>query len=165
MEVKFDMITRQKSLLGCLKATNSHDFLVAILMDGLCQHMSSVEYRTILRYRLMIPLFPVDDVCFVFRKVCLDTFVKHTVHCKELLGFKYKYDFVRDVIFFYIFRQVGVSVKKEVPMNFLTDPLDRRSIVKLADIMVCGWVGGKYANVDLTRVSPLVDLGVGSFMV
>ena len=39
-----------------------------IPIDGLSQHMSSVEYRTILRYRLMISLFPIDEVCPVFRK-------------------------------------------------------------------------------------------------
>ncbi|KAF5794491.1 hypothetical protein HanXRQr2_Chr08g0328661 [Helianthus annuus] len=34
---------------------------LAIPIDGLGQHMSPVEYRTILKYRLMIPLFPVDE--------------------------------------------------------------------------------------------------------
>jgi len=31
--------------------------------------------------------------------------------------------------------------------------------------MLYGWVGGKYACVDLTGVSPLVGLGVGAFTV
>ena len=51
--------------------------------------MSPVEYRTILRYRLMIPLFSIVEVCPVYRKTCLDTFGEHAVHCKELPGFKY----------------------------------------------------------------------------
>ena len=66
--------------------------------------MSPVEYRTILRYRLMIPLFPIDEVRLVYRKTCLDTFGEHVVHCKEFSGFKYRHDFVRDVLFD-IFRQ------------------------------------------------------------
>jgi len=45
--------------------------------------MSPVEYRTILRYHLMIPLFPIDEVRHVYRKACLDTFGEHVVHCKE----------------------------------------------------------------------------------
>nr|GEW26915.1 putative reverse transcriptase domain-containing protein [Tanacetum cinerariifolium] len=44
----------------------------------------AVEYRTILKYRLMIPLFPVDAICPVCRKTCLDSFGEHAVHCKEL---------------------------------------------------------------------------------
>ena len=58
MEVKFDMTVRQKAVLGCLQAAHVQDFLLAIPIDGLGQHMSPVEYRTILKYRLIIPLFP-----------------------------------------------------------------------------------------------------------
>jgi hypothetical protein len=128
MEVKFDMTTRQKAVFGYLQAAHARDFLLDIPIDGLGQHMSPVEYRNILRYRLMIPLFPIDEVCHVCRKVCLDTFGEHD---KELPGFKYRHDFVRDVLFD-IFRRVGVSVKKEAPVNFLTDPLDRRSTLRPA---------------------------------
>jgi len=112
----------------------------------------------------MIPLFSIDEVCSVYRKVCLDTFGEHVVHCKEFSGFKYRHDFVRDV-FFDIFRRAGISVKKEVSVNFLTDPLDRRSTLRPADVMVYGWVGIKHACADLTGVSPLMGLGVGSFTV
>jgi hypothetical protein len=97
------MTTRQKAIFGCLQAEHAQDFLLAIPIDGLGQHMSRVEYRTILRYRLMIPLFPIDEVCPIYRKACLDTFGEHVVHCKQLPDFKYKHDFVRDVLF-YIFR-------------------------------------------------------------
>jgi len=50
-------------------------------------------------------------------------------------------------------------------VNFLTDPLDRRSTLRFADVMVYGWVGGKHVCVDLTGVSPLMGLGVGPFTV
>jgi len=126
--------------------------------------MSPVEYRTIFRYHLMIPLFPINEVCHVFHKACLDTFGEHVVHCKELPDFKYRHDFVRDVLFD-IFRRTGISVKKEASVNFLTDPLDRRSTLRPADVMVYGWLGGKHACVDLTEVSTLVGLGVGPFTV
>ncbi|GJR83240.1 hypothetical protein Tco_0154025 [Tanacetum coccineum] len=116
--------------------------------------MSPVEYRTILKYRLMIPLFPVDAVCPVCRKACLNSFGEHAVHCKELSGFKYRHDMVRDVLFD-ICRRAGISAKKEAPVNFLTDPSDGRSTLRPADVLVFGWVGGKHACVDLTGVSPL----------
>ena len=92
----------------------------------------------------------------------MDTFGEHAVYCKEFLDFKYINDFVKDVLFD-IFRRARISVKKEAPVNFLTDPLDRRSTLRPADVIVYGWVGGKHACVDLTGVSPLVGLGVRPF--
>ncbi|KAK2439585.1 hypothetical protein QL285_024234 [Trifolium repens] len=71
---------------------------------------------------------------------------------------------VRDVLFD-IFRRAGIYVKKEAPVNFLTDPQEGRSTLRPADVLVYGWVGGKHACVDLTGVSPLVGLGVGDFIV
>nr|GFA07193.1 putative reverse transcriptase domain-containing protein [Tanacetum cinerariifolium] len=82
--------------------------------------MSALEYRTILKYRLMIPLFPVDEPCPVCRKVCLDSFGEHAVHCRELPGFKYRHDLVRDVLYD-VLKRAGISSKKEAPVNFLTD--------------------------------------------
>ncbi|GJU46273.1 putative reverse transcriptase domain-containing protein [Tanacetum coccineum] len=157
MEVHFDMTMRQKSVFECLSALHAQDFLLAIPIDGLGQHMSPVEYRTILKHRLMIPLFPVDAICPVCRKACLDSFGKHAVHCKEIPRFKYRHDMVRDVLFD-ICRRARISAKKEAPVNFLTDPLDGRSTLRPADVLVFGWVGGKHACVDLIGVSLLVGL-------
>ncbi|MCI07865.1 auxilin-like protein, partial [Trifolium medium] len=104
--------------------------------------MSSVEYRTILRYRLMIPIFPKD----------------------ELSGFKYRHDLVRDLLF-NIFRRARISVKKEALVNFLTDPQEVRLTLRPEDVLVFGRIGGKHVCVNLTGVSPLVGVGVGDFTV
>ncbi|GJU97879.1 putative reverse transcriptase domain-containing protein [Tanacetum coccineum] len=130
--------------------------------NGLGQHMSPVEYRTILKYRLMIPLFLVDAICPVCRKACLDFFREHAVHCKELPGFKYYHDMVRGVLFD-ICRRAEISTKKEAPVNFLTDPLDGRLTLRPANILVFGWIGGKHTYVDLTGVSPFVGLSCWGF--
>nr|GEV82221.1 putative reverse transcriptase domain-containing protein [Tanacetum cinerariifolium] len=162
IEVHFNMTMRLKAVFECLRAPHAQDFLLAILTYGLGQHMSLVEYRTILKYRLMIPLFSVDAICPVCRKACLDFFGEHKVHCKELSGFKYRYDMVRDILVD-ICRRAGISAKKEAHVNFLTDPLDGRSTLRPADILVFGWVGGKHACMDLTGVSPLVELSSRGF--
>nr|GEZ43629.1 putative reverse transcriptase domain-containing protein [Tanacetum cinerariifolium] len=94
----FDLSPRQKAVVECLRAPHAQNFLTVIPIEGLGQHMSALEYRTILKYRLMIPLFPVDEPCPVCRKVCLDSFGEHAVHCRELPGFKYRHDLVRDVL-------------------------------------------------------------------
>ncbi|GJV62960.1 hypothetical protein Tco_1473788 [Tanacetum coccineum] len=164
IEVHFDMIVRQKAVFECLCAPHAQDFLLAIPIDGLDQHMSPVKYHTILKYCLMIPLFPVDVIFPVCRYACLDSFGEHVVHCKELPGFKYQHDMVRDVLF-YICRRAGISVKKEAPVNFLTDPQDGRFTLRPADILVFGWVRGKHACVDLTEVYPLVGLSSRGFTV
>ncbi|GJW46509.1 hypothetical protein Tco_0078155 [Tanacetum coccineum] len=164
MEVCFDMTVRQKAVFECLRAPHAQDFLLAIPIDGLGQHISPVKYRTILKYRLMIPLFPVDAICPVCRKACLDSFGEHAVHCKELPGFKYRHDMVRDVLFD-ICRRAKISVNKEAPLNFLTNPSDGRSTLRPADVLVFGWVRGKHACVDLTRVSPLMGLSNQGFTV
>ncbi|GJR53720.1 putative reverse transcriptase domain-containing protein [Tanacetum coccineum] len=110
----------------------------------------------------MIPLFPVDAICPVCRKACLDSFGEHAIHCKELPGFKYRHDMVRDVLFD-ICRRAGISAKKEAPVNFLTNPSDGRSTLRPADVLVFGLVRGKHAYVDLTGVSPLVGLSSRGF--
>ncbi|KAK2399459.1 hypothetical protein QL285_049269 [Trifolium repens] len=51
------------------------------------------------------------------------------------------HDPVMDVLFD-IFRRAGISVKKEAPVNFLTDPLEGRSTFRPADVLVHGcWMG------------------------
>ncbi|KAK2372319.1 hypothetical protein QL285_073465 [Trifolium repens] len=112
----------------------------------------------------MIPLFPKDEVFPICRKTCIDTFGEHASHCREFPCFKYRHDLVRDVLFD-IFRRARISVKKEAPVNFLTDPQEGRSTLHPADVLVYGWVGGKHACVDLPGVSSLVELGVGDFTV
>ncbi|GJV90266.1 hypothetical protein Tco_1538079 [Tanacetum coccineum] len=136
MEVHFDMTMRQKAVFECLRAPHAQDFLLAIPIDGLGQHMSPMEYRTILKYRHMIPLFSVDVICPVCRKACLDSFGEHAVHCKELPRFKYRHDMLRDV--------------------FLTNASVPGSTPRKKHI-------GKHACVDLTKVSPLVRLSSRGF--
>ncbi|KAL8266599.1 hypothetical protein R6Q59_003943 [Mikania micrantha] len=88
----------------------------------------------------MIPLFPVDEPCPICRKVCLDKFGEHAVHCKELPGFKYRHDLVRDVLCD-VLKQAGISAKKEAPVNFLSDPCEGMSTLRPTDILVFGWSG------------------------
>nr|GEW99939.1 putative reverse transcriptase domain-containing protein [Tanacetum cinerariifolium] len=49
MEVHFDMTVRQNAPFECLRALHAQDFLLAIPIDGTDQHMSPLEYRTILK--------------------------------------------------------------------------------------------------------------------
>ncbi|GJV71277.1 hypothetical protein Tco_1491272 [Tanacetum coccineum] len=133
MEVHFDMTMKQKVVFECLRAPHAQVFLLVIPIDGLSQHISLVEYPTILKYRLMIPLFLVDAIGPVCRKACLDSFREHAVHCKELTCFKYRHNMVRDFLLDTC-RRVGISVMKEAPINFLTDPSDGRSTLRPTNV-------------------------------
>ncbi|KAJ0744564.1 putative exostosin [Helianthus annuus] len=115
--------------------------------------MSAMEYRSILKYCLMIPMLPNDETCPLYRKACLDKYGEHALHCRELPGFKYRHDFVRDALMD-ILRRAGILAKKEAPVNFFTDPAERRSTLRPGDLLVFGWEGGKHAGVDLTGISP-----------
>jgi hypothetical protein len=95
------------------------------------------------------------DICSVCHKVCLDRFMEYVVYCRELLDFKYIHDCVCDVLF-----DVWVSVKKETPVNFLTNPLEERSTLRSADILLYEWVGGKNVCVDLTLSLGLIPLAL-----
>ncbi|PNX90620.1 auxilin-like protein [Trifolium pratense] len=64
-----------------------------------------------------------------------------------------------------MFRRARISVKKEAPVNFLTDPQEGRSTLRPVDVLVFRWVREKHVCVDLTGISPLVGLGVGDFTV
>ncbi|KAJ0599143.1 putative reverse transcriptase domain, exostosin [Helianthus annuus] len=149
----FHLSPRQKAVIECLQRPHAQDFLTVIPIEGLGQRMLAVEYWSILKYRLMIPMFPNDETCPVCRKACLDKYGEHALHCRELPGFKYRHDFVRDTLMD-ILRRAGISAKKEAPVNFLTDPSEGRSTLRPADVLVFGWEGGKHACVDLTGVSP-----------
>ncbi|KAJ0523272.1 putative exostosin [Helianthus annuus] len=158
-----DLSSRQKAVWECLKGPHAQDFLTVIPIEGLGQCMSAIEYRAIVKYRLMIPMYPEDETCPICRKACMDKYGEHAVHCKELLGFKYRHDWVRDVLWD-ILRRSGISDKKEAPVNFLTDPMEGRSTLRPTDLLVFGWARGKHACVDLTGVSPLAGLRENGFV-
>jgi hypothetical protein len=74
--------------------------------------MSPVEYRTILIYHLMIPLFPKDEVFPICRKVCLDNLASmQLINCRGLSSFKYRHDLIRDM-FFDICRRARILLRK-----------------------------------------------------
>lgn len=113
---------------------------------------------------LMIPLFSIDEVCHVCRKVCLDTFRERVIHCTNLSSFKWWHDLVRDVMFD-IFWRVVVSVRRRRLWIFLLTHMMGRSTLRLANVLVYGWIRRKHVCVDLTWVSPLVWVKTSDFTV
>ncbi|KAJ0575020.1 putative ubiquitinyl hydrolase 1 [Helianthus annuus] len=71
----------------------------------------------------MIPMFPNDETCPVCCKACLDKFGEHALHCRELPGFKYRHDFVRDALMD-ILRRAGSRRRKRHQLIFYRPVLD-----------------------------------------
>jgi len=161
MEVKFDMTTRQKIVFECLQEPHAQYFLLAILIDGLGQHMPPIEYHTILKYRLMIPLFSIDEVSmFAIRHVWIPSgSIKFIIRSfptsnkgKPLLG-----------LFFLIYLGRQIFMKKEAPLKFLTDPQKGRSTLRPSYVRVYEWVGEKNACVHWIVVPMACGIGYCGF--
>nr|GEY83151.1 hypothetical protein [Tanacetum cinerariifolium] len=106
--------------------------------------------------RLKQSRIPIVKVCWNSRRR-----PEFTWECEDF--FRSKHDLVRDVLYD-VLKRAGISSKKEAPVNFLTDPLEGRSTLRPADILVFGWAGGRHACVDLTGVSPLVGFRENGFV-
>lgn len=106
----------------------------------------------------MIFLFFIDEICLVCRKVCLNIFGKHSIHCRELLRSNTDITLLGMSYLIYFDGLKCISMKKEMSVNFLTDPHKGRLILTITNILVCEWVEGKHTCVNLTNVSPLVGL-------
>jgi hypothetical protein len=56
-------------------------------------------------------------------------------------------------------------MKKETPLNLLTDLLEGQSTLRLVNVLVCRSLGGKYVWVDLTGGSSLMGMTTENFIV
>ncbi|GJZ91147.1 putative reverse transcriptase domain-containing protein [Tanacetum coccineum] len=158
MEAHFDMTVRHKAVFECLRSPHAQDFLLAIPIDRFGQHISLVEYRIILKYRLMISLFSVDAICPVCRHVWIPLgIMRFIVKSSQVSS--------NDTIWLETFFLKYVGMPGSPPRDFLTDPSDGRSTLRPTDVLVFGWVGGEHACVDLTGVSPPVGLSGRGFTV
>ncbi|GJZ08988.1 putative reverse transcriptase domain-containing protein [Tanacetum coccineum] len=159
----------QDSLGGNIKTVmivegHSYDASLPIRFGGLGFGICGMDDDYVSALACLHDTIPSFDISGFTNKdtACLDSFGEHAIPCKELSGFKYRHDMVRDVLFD-IFRRAGIFAKKEAPVNFLTDPSDGRFTLRPTDVLVFGWVGGKHVCVDLTGVSPLVGLSSKGF--
>lgn len=137
MDIKFDKNTWQKVVFIFLQVKH--------VIGGVPYYLEIPPYGSLIFYWWGLPFF-----C----KACLYTYREDTIHYRKLSDFKYQHDPVKDVLFD-IFRRTRVFVKKEVHVNFLTDPHEGRSTTRPTNILVYGWIWGKHASVDLIEISPL----------
>ncbi|KAL5714646.1 hypothetical protein ACHQM5_016578 [Ranunculus cassubicifolius] len=157
---EFDLSIRQQAILDSVKTPHAQDFLLAVPIEGLGQRVGDREFRAILCYRLMIPLFREGTMCPSCHVRTLDCWGDHALQCGHGIGFKFRHDLVRDILFDIMWR-CGLTVQKEAKVGCLT--LSDSPALRPADILIRNW-DGKDMCVDVTGCSPMVGLGQGVFV-
>ncbi|GJR72076.1 RNA-directed DNA polymerase, eukaryota [Tanacetum coccineum] len=141
---KYTLSPRHVTILNCIRAPHAQDFLF-ISIDGLGQRMNHRQFRSVLCYRLVVPMFSEGSLCPSCNTHQMDQWGDHVVHCSSEVGVKFRHNLVR-VILVDICSKVGIMVRKEAPMGFLSeDGKDLRS----ADLYYL--IGSKVALHDAVK--------------
>ncbi|GJT65284.1 hypothetical protein Tco_1016764 [Tanacetum coccineum] len=156
---RYALSPRQVAILSCIRAPHAQDFLLTIPIDGLGQKMNHRQFRSVLCYRLTIPMFSEGSVCPSCNVHRMDKWGDHAVHCSSEVGVKFRHNLVRDILVD-ICSKVGIMVRKEAPMGFRSgDGKDLRP----ADLLLFNWLQGKDACLDVTGISPFAGMGAKSW--
>ncbi|GJW41559.1 hypothetical protein Tco_0067404 [Tanacetum coccineum] len=116
---KYTLSPRQVSILNCIRAPHAQDFLFTNPFNGLGQRMNHRQFRSVLCYRLAIPMFSEGSLCPSCNTHRMDQWGDHAVHCSSEVGVKFRHNLVRDILVD-ICSKVGIMVRKEAPMGFLS---------------------------------------------
>ncbi|GJZ03736.1 putative reverse transcriptase domain-containing protein [Tanacetum coccineum] len=160
VESSFSLSPRQMALWQSQREDHTSDWLRVVPISGLGQTMNGKTYRSVLCYRLGVPLFSVSKPCSACSRVFAgDIYGDHAVSCAGIIGIKHRHNMVRDTLVDICFRS-GISAGKEVDIG-----LDGGHDEKLrpADMLLYSWDGGLDVCVDLTGSSPLTQTGMTDF--
>nr|GEX52964.1 hypothetical protein [Tanacetum cinerariifolium] len=110
---------------------------------------------------IRVSLFSVSKPCPACSKVfARDIYGDHVVSCTGIIGIKHRHNVVPDTLVDICFRS-GVSASTEVDIG-LGGRRDKP--LRLADMLLYSWDVGLDVCVDLTRSSPLTQIGMVDFV-
>ncbi|GJS62464.1 hypothetical protein Tco_0657248 [Tanacetum coccineum] len=159
-ESSYSLSPRQIALWQSQKEDHTSDWLRVVPISGLGQIMNGKTYRSILCYRLGVPLFSVSKPCSACSRVFIeDIYGDHAISCAGIIGIKHRHNMVRDTLVDICFRS-GISAGKEVDIG-LDGGHDKK--LRPADMLLYSWDGGLDVCVDLTGSSPLTQTGMSDF--
>ena len=157
----YSLSTRQVALWKSQQGDHASAWLRVVPISGLGQTMNGKTYRSVLSYRLGVPLFSVSAPCSACSRVFDgDIFGDHAVSCSGLMGIKHRHNAVRDTLLDVCYRS-GITARKEVNVG-LTDGID--GALRPADVLLYSWDDGLDVCVDLTGSSPLTQSGLSDFV-
>ncbi|KAL5730364.1 hypothetical protein ACHQM5_003194 [Ranunculus cassubicifolius] len=157
---EYDLSPRQQAVWQCCQVPRTSDWLYAIPIDGLGQKMNDRQFRSVLCFRLTIPLFAAGSLCPSCGTKELDIWGDHATLCSSDVGVKWRHNVVRDVLTD-ICGRVGIVVRKEAPLGFLNE---EGKGLRPADLLLYSWDQGKDVCLDVTGVSPFAGGGVNSYV-
>ncbi|GKA07179.1 putative reverse transcriptase domain-containing protein [Tanacetum coccineum] len=158
-ESSYSLSPRQMALWQSQKEDHTSDWLRVVPISGLGQTMNGKTYRSVLCYRLGVPLFSVSKPCSACSRVFIeDIYGDHAISCAGIIGIKHRHNMVRDTLVDICFRS-GISAG-EVDIG-LDGGHDKK--LRPADMLLYSWDGGLDVCVDLTGSSPLTQTGMSDF--
>ncbi|ORY26748.1 hypothetical protein BCR33DRAFT_725977 [Rhizoclosmatium globosum] len=152
-------LPRHQALLQSFTQQHASSFLLALPMEGLHLVMSPVEYRAILRYRLLMPLYTGRRRCRHCEHV-MDLFGDHAFCCGGHSGSWSRHNFLRDTLAALV-RQVGILCRENGEVRLPSSSGD----LWPADLLVYDFYDGKTVCVDISVVHPLTSRGLMGFKV
>ncbi|XP_026397561.1 uncharacterized protein LOC113292985 isoform X1 [Papaver somniferum] len=154
----FSLTEWDLTLWHCNRTPHAMDFLKAIPIHGINQAIAPRQFRSVLIYRLGIPLFSKDSMCSSCNKL-MDVFGDHAVHCAGEVGQKFRHDLLKDVLADMCYK-AGVVARKEVSLDLSSN---NANSLRPADILVYNWEDGKDVCMDVTGVSPFTSARTPNF--
>ncbi|PWA89467.1 hypothetical protein CTI12_AA111330 [Artemisia annua] len=83
---KYSLSPRHVAILSSIRPPHAQDFLFTIPIDGLGQKMNPCQFRSVLCYRLTVPMFPEGSLCPSCNVHRMDQWGDHAVHCSSEVG-------------------------------------------------------------------------------
>nr|GEW13603.1 hypothetical protein [Tanacetum cinerariifolium] len=161
MQTDFLSNPSEMALWQSQREDHTTDWLRVVLIFGLGQTMNGKTYRSVLCYRLGVPLFFVSKLCSDCSRVFTgDTYRDHAVSCAGIIGIKHRHNAAHDTLVDICFRS-GISADKEVD-NGLGGGRDKA--LRPADMLLYSWDVGRDVCVDLTGSSPLTQTEMIDFV-
>ncbi|GKD77849.1 hypothetical protein Tco_1340470 [Tanacetum coccineum] len=160
IEIDFLSNPSEMALWQSQKEDHTSDWFRVVSISGPGQTMNGKTYRSVLCYRLGVPLFSVFKLCSACSRVFIeDIYGDHAISCAGIIRIKHRHNMVRDTLVDICFRS-GIPAGKEVDIR-LDGGHDKK--LRPADMLLCSWDGGLDVCVDLTGSSPLTQTGMSDF--
>ncbi|GJR01946.1 hypothetical protein Tco_0524930 [Tanacetum coccineum] len=113
-ESSYSLSPRQMALWQSQKEDHTSDWLRVVPISGLGQTMNGKTYRSVLCYRLGVPLFSVSKPCSACSRVFIeDIYGDHAISCAGIIGIKHRHNMVCDTLVDICFRS-GISAGLDV---------------------------------------------------
>ena len=144
---------RDKARLNSLGVPRSSDWLNTLPSKALGLHLKPLEFTTMVRYRLGLPVFQAEGPCPACGRHS-DRLGDHALGCAQQGERIYRHNALRDIVF-QSAQQACLSPTREE--RFL---ITERESERPGDVKIPNWISGQDCALDITVISPLQEARV-----